>query len=178
LTSNSEKTKAKYFCAEIWTGVMGLKVFAKIIFARSQMGSWNRDVKDSLRSTSRLPSADLPVGLALGLSDIRDDGTDGWRTVCGRTKAWQARSERSILRELACTSLLLTSVFGAIVPGQAAAADNAARIARHVVDNERGQGEHEVVPPAERQRAVARGAEGDTGGCGAKACGAETGPDG
>src|SRR5690349_14890785 len=127
---------------------MGLKVFAKIIFARSQMGSWNRDVKDSLRSTSRLPSADLPVGLALGLSDIRDDGTDGWRTVCGRTKAWQARSERSILRELACTSLLLTSVFGAIVPGQAAAADNAARIARHVVDNERGQGEHEVVPPA------------------------------
>ncbi|WP_407156687.1 hypothetical protein [Bradyrhizobium sp. STM 3557] len=36
--------------------------------------------------------------------------------------------------------------------GQAAAADNAARIARHVVDNEKGRAERELVPPAQTQQ--------------------------
>jgi hypothetical protein len=36
--------------------------------------------------------------------------------------------------------------------GQAAAADNAARVARHVVDNEKDQGEREVAPPARTQQ--------------------------
>jgi hypothetical protein len=55
LTSNSEKAKEKYFCAEGWTKVMGLKVLAKIIFRREWMGLWNRDLNDSAPGKSRTP---------------------------------------------------------------------------------------------------------------------------
>jgi hypothetical protein len=152
LILNSEKTKAKYFCAEVWTGMMGLKVLAKIVFSRRQMRLWDQDADDGVPGKSRGLPADLPVGLALGLMDMGDDVASGSRVVCGRTEAQQERTERSILRELACTSLLLSCVFGTVMAGQAAAADNGARIARHVVDNEKGQSERDLAPPPQTQR--------------------------
>ena len=149
---NSEKTKGEYFRAKVWTGVIGLKVLAKIVFSRKQMRPWNQDADHSEPGKSRVLSADLPVGLALGPKAIGDDTASGRRPICGRTKAQRERTERSTLRELTYTSLLLSCVFGIVVAGQPAAADNAARIARHVVDNDKGQAERELAPPAQTQQ--------------------------
>ena len=90
---------------------MGLKVLAKIVFSRKQMRTWNQDAADGVPDQSRVPFADLPVGSAFGVKAMDDDVASGRGGVCGRTKAQQERTERSTLRELACTSLLLSCVF-------------------------------------------------------------------
>jgi len=74
-----------------------------------------------------------------------------WRAPRGMTLARQRRPERPSWRELAC-GLLLSCVVGTAMTGQVAAADNAARVARHVVDNEKEQGEREVAPPVRTQQ--------------------------
>jgi hypothetical protein len=51
----SEKTKVKYFCAEGWTRVIGLKVFAKFIFRRTRIraAQGRRDGSERRKSDNR-----------------------------------------------------------------------------------------------------------------------------
>jgi hypothetical protein len=79
---------------------------------------------------------------------MRCDLMGDQRTLRGGIQARRTKAERSTWRVLACGAWLLSCAFGTITTGQAFAAGNASRVARHVVDNDKDQAEREVAPPA------------------------------